>query len=187
MRPSEPYIQTFSGTNFTFLTPKSLDISINDIAHSLSMQCRFNGHTRKFYSVAEHCINASRLVPNEFKLEALLHDASEAYITDIATPVKRMLPDYQQLERVVQGAITEHFRLPNEVSLTVQHADKACLVTEARNLLPTDEDHWIHDEVYQVPLKLDDKYIMCLAPEYIEKVFLLRYEQYKNGIFKNVT
>lgn len=185
MRPNEPYVQTFTGTNFTFTKPRVKDIHIEDIAHSLSMQCRFNGHTRLFYSVAEHCINVARLVPNEFKLEGLLHDASEAYITDIATPVKRLLPDYHQLENIVQASVRHHFGLPVKDSSVVVDADKASLVAEAKKLLPIDDDHWIYDERYQVPLTLDEKYVMCLSPKAAKGLFLLRYEQYQKGIFPN--
>ena len=73
----ESYIETVSGRKFYFLNPNPEDIDIEDIAHALSMQCRFTGHTKWFYSVAEHAIWVSYLVPVHLALEGLLHDASE--------------------------------------------------------------------------------------------------------------
>ena len=70
----EPYIRTYSGINFTILNPTSEMINIDDIAHSLSYQCRYGGHSNKFYSVARHSIIMSYLAPPKFALDALCHD-----------------------------------------------------------------------------------------------------------------
>src|SRR5271156_4912831 len=80
------WIQTFTGKKFYPFNPKPQDIDIRDIAHALSNICRFTGHTKRFYSVAEHSRNVAKLVPAHMKLQALLHDASEAYLCDIARP-----------------------------------------------------------------------------------------------------
>lgn len=76
------------------------DILVKDIAHSLSMQCRFGGHCFNFYSVAEHSINVAKLLPAMYKREALLHDAGEAYTTDLPTPIKNMVPEFSKIEEV---------------------------------------------------------------------------------------
>src|ERR1017187_10636100 len=76
-------ITTFSGIHFWPLLPNPADIRIEDIAHALSNQCRFAGHAREFYSVAEHSVRVSQLCPPEDALWGLLHDASEAYLTDV--------------------------------------------------------------------------------------------------------
>jgi len=182
-----PYIQTVSGINFTFTEPKSEDFNIVDIAHSLGMQCRFNGHTRRFYSVAEHCLNVARLLPREFKLEGLLHDASEAYITDIATPVKRLLPDYARLEAIVQGSVRKVFNLPEQESPEVVQADRACLVAEAKKYLPITRDHWIYADRYKSIYELEEKYVVGWLPEIATNLFLLRYDQYMKGIYTDAS
>src|SRR4051812_31750950 len=84
----EPYIQTYSGTEFWPLSPKAADVKLIDIAHALSNKCRFAGHCREFYSVAQHSVLVSRQLPDEFKLWGLLHDAGEAYFADIPNPIK---------------------------------------------------------------------------------------------------
>ncbi|MEM4379972.1 MAG: hypothetical protein QXL01_04720, partial [Thermoplasmatales archaeon] len=85
----EPWIETYSGKKFDYLAQSELDIE--DIAHALSNLCRFNGHTRVFYSVAEHSVNVSSMVPPELKIAALLHDAAEAYIGDVPSPLKQLI------------------------------------------------------------------------------------------------
>lgn len=86
---SDPHwIQTFLGKPFWPLSPRPEDIDIRDIAHALAMTCRFTGHSQKFYSVAEHSVRVSRIVPAQFALHGLLHDASEAYLCDLSRPIK---------------------------------------------------------------------------------------------------
>ena len=85
------------------------DIAIEDIAHSLSMQCRFNGHCARFYSVAEHSVLVSRLVLPKNRLWGLLHDAQEAYLGDIITPIKQQVPAIQEVEANLQLLISLKF------------------------------------------------------------------------------
>src|SRR5271170_7300011 len=86
--PKRAWIQTYTGGVFHILDPQQNEIYIKDIAHALAMQCRFTGHVRKFYSIAEHCVLGSHIVPKKLALQFLLHDASEAYIADINRPLK---------------------------------------------------------------------------------------------------
>lgn len=99
------WMQTFSGRQFWPCDPRADEVCIEDIAHALSMQCRFAGHVRKFYSVAEHCVRASWIVPDRFKLAALLHDAAEAYVVDLPRPIKRQpeLRAYLHIEERVEA------------------------------------------------------------------------------------
>ncbi|EIC2063184.1 5'-deoxynucleotidase, partial [Escherichia coli] len=90
------FIKTFSGKHFYYDRINKDDIVINDIAVSLSNICRFAGHLSHFYSVAQHAVLCSQLVPQEFAFEALMHDATEAYCQDIPAPLKRLLPDYKR-------------------------------------------------------------------------------------------
>ena len=97
------WIQTFTGRAFYVLDPRPEDVDIEDIAHALSMQCRFAGHCREFYSVAQHSVTASWLVPPEDALWGLLHDAAEAYVVDLPRPIKRawQLESYGIIDRDV--------------------------------------------------------------------------------------
>ena len=135
-----PVIVTFSGTRYTPFNPKKVDVSIIDIAHSLSQQCRYAGHCDFFYSVAEHSVHVSHMVPDQFALEALLHDGAEAYCHDMMYPVKNNLPDYLKLiaknERVVRRA----FGLPRRESAYVRFADT--MIGRYERLMIT--KHWVH-------------------------------------------
>lgn len=129
-----------SGRLVNVLNPEPADIDINDIAHSLSMQCRFTGHTREFYSVAQHSVLVANNSPSAYALYGLLHDASEAYLSDIARPVKKH-PDfevfYKAAEARLQDAIYYHFDLEPETPVAVMEVDNILLRTEARDLMPS--------------------------------------------------
>lgn len=110
------YIFTYSKNKFYPLKPITADISIKDIAHSLSLLARANGHFNHFYSVAQHSVNCSveaikRGFSTRVRLGCLLHDASESYIADLTRPVKLHLPGYSEIEETLQNAIYEKFGL----------------------------------------------------------------------------
>src|SRR5438128_5709421 len=92
------WMQTYTGRRFYPLAPAIEDVDLRDIAHSLAHQCRYAGHVDRFYSVAEHCVLLSRAVPAEYALDALLHDAAEAYVVDVPRPLKRNLAGYAEIE-----------------------------------------------------------------------------------------
>lgn len=118
------------------------DIDINDIAVSLSNICRFAGHLSHFYSVAQHAVLCSQLVPQEFAFEALMHDATEAYCQDIPAPLKRLLPDYKRMEEKIDAVIREKYGLPPVMSTPVKYADLIMLATERRDLGLDDGSFW---------------------------------------------
>lgn len=115
------HMTTYTGEDFIPLAPDSNQIKIEDIAHALSLMCRANGHFIRFFSIAQHAINCAdeakaRGLSERIQLACLLHDASEAYLSDIARPVKKHLPEYLGIEKRVQDTIYAKFlgSLPSE-------------------------------------------------------------------------
>jgi hypothetical protein len=129
---------TYMGRNIDPLSPRADGIDIRDIAHALSLLCRANGHFPSFYSVAQHSIFCmkeaeARGYSSRVQLLCLLHDASEAYISDIIRPVKRVLPGYVEIEQKLHSAIFEKYLspIPSEEELKqVSEIDDALLYHE---------------------------------------------------------
>lgn len=138
------WFQTFSGGRFWPLDPRPEDFCLLDIAHALSNICRFNGHVTRFYSVAQHSVLVSHLVPPELALEGLMHDAAEAYLADIARPTKQHLPEYQKIERAIERALAIRYGLRYEEGWPeeVKEADDRMLMTERRDVLVYQIDGW---------------------------------------------
>jgi hypothetical protein len=139
------WIQTYSGRRFNPTKPNPDAIVIQDIAHSLSMQCRFTGHTKKFYSVAQHSVLVSHICNDEDALWGLLHDASEAYLIDVPRPLKQSgkFNAYLEFEAKMQEAICKRFGLPYKEPPSVKRADTKLLATEARDLMSPLHSDWI--------------------------------------------
>lgn len=167
----EPWIQTFSGKRFNPTKPVSSNMVIQDIAHALSMQCRFSGHIKKFYSVAQHSVLVSYICNEEDALWGLLHDASEAYLVDVPSPLKRSgkFDAYLEFEKDVQEAVCVRFGLPLKEPPTVKKADQMLLSTEARDLLVNIRNDW-YQSVKPLPFK-----IIPLPPQKAEALFLNRF------------
>lgn len=125
------FLQTRSGDFLDFRNPDPNTIHIEDIAHALALTCRYNGHTPYPYSVAQHCVLASRVAPPGLELQALMHDAQEAYIGDMPTPLKKLLPGYQMIEFKLEDVIRKKFDLPAEFDPRVKEIDTRMLATEA--------------------------------------------------------
>lgn len=132
----EAYIQTFSGKRINLLDPKVDDICIEDIAQALSLQCRFSGHCKEFYSVAQHSVFVSKLCEPQDAMYGLLHDASEAYLVDIPKPLKYSgkFDVYLKFEEKMMKVIHKKFNLNKEEPESVKMADRVMLMTEARDL-----------------------------------------------------
>lgn len=139
----EPYIETVSGIKFHFLNPTEGEIDVKDIAFSLANQCRFNGHV-SFFSVAEHSVAVAARLPPKLQLAGLLHDAAEAYLSDIPSPIKQWLPDYQAMENKVQAVIYDKFKivLSADDAKAIKTADKDATATEAHYLLKSKGAGW---------------------------------------------
>ena len=143
MKFFENWTQTYTGKQFRLMNPTQDSICLDDIAHSLSMQCRFNGHTQRFYSVAEHCWWASHIVSPENALQALMHDASEAYISDIPKPFKLMLGFFvEMIEHQHLSAIGEKFGFSADLTSEVKAADVEMLLHEREQALIPTEHKW---------------------------------------------
>lgn len=138
------WIQTYTGKRFWPLDPRPEDIDPIDIAQALSQQCRFSGHTDRHYSVLEHSIRVARLVAKDLKAEALLHDASEAYLVDIPRPMKR-LPEFEaycDIETKVSNAICKRFSITEDLYPETTLADKAMLWWEYQALFNHHLPEW---------------------------------------------
>ena len=167
------WITTWSGKKFHFLDPQPEEIDIRDIAHALSLTCRFAGQCKTFYSVAEHSIKVAEIVPEEYRLHALLHDASEAYLPDIPRPMKAELPEFKKMEATILMAIWGKFKPDwNDGGLiTYKAADNILLATEARDLMDNTND-WA-----TLPPALP-KVIVPMKSRDAEALFLVRFLMY---------
>lgn len=138
-------MQTFTGRAFWPLDPRPDEIDPIDIAHALSLLCRYGGHTRRFYSVAEHCVLMSHAVKPEHALWALLHDATEAYLVDLPRPVKRHMPGYRAVEDELMVHVAARFGLDGAMPGEVKDADNRILLDERAALLGPQPRPWHQD------------------------------------------
>jgi hypothetical protein len=165
------WIQTYTGKRFFPLAPEPGDVDLRDVAHGLSLQCRFNGHCLAFYSVAEHSVRVSQALPDDLALWGLLHDAAEAYLSDLPSPIKRQLPMYQQAETNLLQLIAARFGLVWPMPELVTQADLRLLATEARDLMAPPPEPW------QLGAEPFGERIDPWAPAEAERAFLARYHE----------
>jgi uncharacterized protein len=171
-----PTILLSTGRYFSFVDPSPL--TIEEVASALSKICRFTGHCRQFYSVAEHSILVSRLVPPHLAMWGLLHDAVEAVVGDMASPLKRLVPEYKTIEARCEAVILEGFGLKGTMPAEVKHADLVALRTEQRDLMHIAGGLWMSLEGIAPSTTLD-----CtkpLLPGAACARFLQRYEDLLN-------
>ena len=136
------WMQTYKGHKLDFINPDPKEIDIEDIAHALSNICRFSGHCAKFYSVAQHSVYVAQLSHPDHRLAGLMHDATEAYIGDMVSPLKRLIPDFSAYENRLWALIAGKYGLPGELPEDVKAADLDILAMEARDLLGADPVTW---------------------------------------------
>jgi len=135
------WMQTFGGRQFWPLDPRPEEIFLDDIAHALSLQCRYAGHCLEFYSTAQHSVLLARAVRdaggtmNEQRW-ALLHDAPEAYLVDVPRPLKGHLVGYREAEDRVMAAVAERFGLSPAMPSIVHEFDGRIIGDERSNLAP---------------------------------------------------
>ena len=185
-QPDLGWIQTYTGQKFYPLRPTADQIHIRDIAHALSCTARFGGHTREFYSVAQHSVEVLKYVSNHDHapvsagtgtlLHALLHDAAEAYLGDLPRPIKHLHTfgaAYKEAENTIMAAVCERFGLNPQTPEIVEHGDAAILATEKRDLFdwhPTlEDDDWLHGKEQCEPVGW---HIHAMPPQDAEFEFL---------------
>jgi 5'-deoxynucleotidase YfbR-like HD superfamily hydrolase len=169
------WFPTYYGKRFWPEDPQPEDIDIRDISHALARLNRYCGHTRHPYSVAQHCVLGSLFIGQTDALAFLMHDAAEAYLNDIITPVKRLLGKaYDSLETNVLYAVAKRFGFDSNfhAEAAVKRMDIAMLATELRDLVP----HGMHNGVL-TELPLESKITKCWSAEEAEKRFLDRFEE----------
>lgn len=160
------FLQTFTGKHFYPLDPRADEVHIEDIAHALSNICRFNGHVKRFYSVAEHSVFVALCTPLEHRVAALLHDASEAYLCDLPRPVKLNVVGYHEAESRVMDCIAERFGFALPLPEIVKRSDNSILLDERETFMaPTDDDWKLGVEPLGVQLR-------GWAPQDAEAAFL---------------
>ena len=164
-------MQLRSGRAFFPTDPLPEDIEITDIAASLSKICRFGGHTKEFYSVAEHSVYVSLLVPKQFALCGLLHDAIEAYMGDVIRPIKCQIPELIVMEEMIWQAVADKFGLPKTMPEEVVEADDTILAEEKLTVMGTPNGAaW-----GALPPPSNIMSAFCLNPRQAEILFMHRF------------
>jgi len=169
-----PYVETYSGKRIFFDDFKVEDVTIIDIAHSLSHICRFTGHTKEFYSVAQHSVLVSDHQPTLAEKRAgLLHDATEAYLNDLASPLKAYikLDGYKAVEDYFHDIINSKYHVNNGMTPNIKKADLEALFTEKRDVTNNPHTDWgWGDEIIRW-----EETIIPLAPKQAKLLFLKRF------------
>ena len=167
---SNGWIMTYSGEKFWTLDPDPVHIKIEDIAHHLSNICRFTGACKYHFSVAQHSVLVSQEAKG-FEGWGLLHDAAEAYLSDIASPVKEQLPGMEQIEEKLLKAVADRFGLQWPMPDEVKRADESVAATEWHVLMgPIDLTRFAR--VKPAPVS-----VYQMTPEEAEHKFLIRFEE----------
>lgn len=169
-----PYVSTYLGNRFFITRPHIDDVALEDIAHGLAYQCRFNGQTSAFYSVAQHSLMVMALVPESERLPALLHDAAEAYLGDMVKPLKNLFPEFSAIEARVMEIIGHRFGVDlTRLHPAIKAADLVALATEKRDLMPHSTEPW----TYIAGIEPLPEKIVPLSPGEAKAAFLAAFAQ----------
>lgn len=169
-RHSQNWMQTSTGKAFWPTDPHEYEVDIEDIAHALAHQCRYGGHAKCHYSVAEHCYLLSTVVPPEHALAALMHDAAETYLQDIVRPVKKYLAGYADIERGLEKVIFTKYGIPYPLPQVVMDYDIAICRDEKDAVMAEAPMPWAENE----PLGVE---IQCWPPNIAKQMFLMRFRE----------
>ena len=167
------WMQTFTGEKFYPFDPRPEEIHLEDIAHGLALTNRFTGQVPEPYSVAQHSLIVAGYCPEDLKLCGLMHDATEAYLGDLAAPFKRGLKEYQAVEANLWSVIAKRFDLPDPIPVAVMEVDLRLLIDEARSFWPDGRvENW--DENLGVR-KLGRGLVVPIPWQHVEDTFLKRF------------
>jgi len=174
------YIATYTGKQFFLLEPRQDDIDIIDIAHALSLQCRWTGHCKFHYSVAQHSYYCSFIGPENEAFDRLMHDTSEAYISDLNRPLKHYTAAgsaYMKVEKVIQQAIARRFGFSENEPMSVKLADNSMLYAEKAQIVG-----YTFDEAEDWQRYSEDNGIIIeqWSPAHAETMFLSRFKELYN-------
>lgn len=165
-----------SGATFDLARPRQSGFVIEDIAHGLSHTCRFAGQCRAFYSVAEHSVLVSE-VSVGFEMHGLLHDAAEAFVGDVPSPIKNLVPSYRAIEAEIQSAVFDRFNLALELPSAVKDADRAVLRAELEQVMSSEAKRQL--DLSGLPA---DIVVMFLDPQRAKRKFLDRFHQLQRRV-----
>ena len=158
MTLSDPiHIHTFSGIAFDLRDPRPAMVRLEDIVHSLALMNRFNGAALFPYSVAQHSLHVASLLPPELRLEGLLHDAAEAYIGDMVSPLKQVMPEYKAVEARINAVVADVFGLIHPEPTAVKQADLAVLAAEREQVLLPSYGPWYKDFPEPAPMRIHSR------------------------------
>jgi len=183
---TDGWIQTFTGRRFYPLAPRASDVDVCDIAHALAMKCRFTGHCRPFYSVAQHSVCVGRWVDGaglnpRMGMIGLLHDAAEAYLPDVARPIKPLWPGFAEREAAVLAAVHEALgvALPDEAErAAIKEADGLMMATEGAKFFPA--ELW---RGWDVPHSAETWFVIePMSPQAAELEFLREYVRLSDAL-----
>lgn len=176
---------TYSGLKYWLTDPHPDDVRIKDIAHALSMICRFGGHTMEYYSVAQHCVHCTDVIAQRepanilLQLHTLLHDSSEAFLGDVVRPLKLSLAGYSELEARTMDVIYEALQLPLPNVLdhaAIKLVDNELLMTERKEFI----QHRGHD--WGIDVKPLDIELGSLSPTAAEYQFITKYDELRKRL-----
>ena len=170
------YVTTRSGALFYVDECNIEDIPITDIAHALGMNCRFNGHVDRFYSVAEHSVLVSKLVPEKDALWGLLHDVTEAFVPDMPRPFKDKIIGFDDFEGHLAKHVARHFDLSETMPQSVKYIDRNIVADEARRLY-VQPPCWV--DSYESVCPAD--WIVGYQPIIATELFMKRYKELTNA------
>jgi hypothetical protein len=181
--PDKGYITTFTGLHFNLRNPDPQTVCIEDIAHHLSMCCRWAGAVTQFFSVAQHCAIVSYICPRELREWALMHDAAEAYIGDLTRPLKALVPDIREIEDNIMIVIAQKFGLAWPEPDALRHYDDQVQKLEGTMFIRHDgRFHARNGDVAEIASLEADQVIPAflltpMHPAEAEMTFLARYRK----------
>lgn len=192
------WMETHTGLKFWPARPRIEDINALDIAHALALKCRYGGHSKVFYSVAEHCYflaSYARILklPVEVQFHLLMHDASEAYLPDVPRPIKHFFPDLLLMEKRLDTLVRERFGLGHDLPLQLKEFDSRIIKDERCQVMFKSDNEWQTDAfrplgvtlAFFTPAEAETRFLhayQVIGREFLKKSVLLTYG---NGEFLN--